>query len=116
MDLNSIEAPFFIELRGIRPYLALHKELDQSIIVLARMISSQNLVMAPLFIDGHVRNLMRFHWHETHNIMRTDQGSRVERTAGNRRVWGYCRATVYFIECEGRIQDINFVRNHSCNH
>ena len=65
MDLNSIEAVFFIELMEIRPYLALHKEFDQSIIVLARMLPSQNLVMAPLFIDGHVRNLMRLNWHET---------------------------------------------------
>lgn len=37
------------------------------------------------------------HWTDTHNIERTDQGTRVEKNAGNRRVRGDCR----FCPCKG---------------
>jgi hypothetical protein len=54
------------------------------------MLMFQNLVVAPPTIHNarHVSSHTRLNWQESHNIERTDQGTRIEKNGGNRRVRG----------------------------
>ena len=49
-------------------------------------------------------------WHETHNIERTDQGTRLEKNAGNRRVRGDCR----FCPCRSNGKRFSRVTTYRC--
>jgi len=55
---------------SVIPCLAQRTRSIQNSFAHMQMISSQNLVMDPLSIDGHVRNLIRLNWHESRYIMK----------------------------------------------